>query len=165
MSTFATLVLYERHGHPAIGYRTETIDQIAHGEMAEGTRGAWELRCWTPANPRPGYGVTADELVALLGATFRTISHCFDGSRAPDAIQRFHCGPDGAVVDLPSGAPLAEHLANWATGAKPNAAFLQTRQTGTDQLRSIEQALQLELEAMMTTRDELTKWPKPAVRT
>ena len=28
-----------------------------------------------------------------------------------------------------------------------------------------EQALQLELEAMMTTRDELTKWPKPAVRT
>lgn len=39
MTSFANLVLYERHGHPAIGYRgetIETIDQIARGDVAEG---------------------------------------------------------------------------------------------------------------------------------
>ena len=80
MRTFSTLVLHERHGQPAIGYRAETIDQIARGDMAEGTHGAWELRCWTLASQSPGYGVTADELVALVGSIFRMINYCLGGN-------------------------------------------------------------------------------------
>src|SRR5690606_8556535 len=122
MHTFSTLVLYERHGRAAIGYRAETIDQIARGDIAEGSRGAWELRCWTPANELPRHGVTADELTALMNATSRTIRYCIGNIRPSDAVQRFHCGHRGMVADLPASLPLPEHLALWSSEAKLNDA-------------------------------------------
>jgi hypothetical protein len=40
MHISSTLVLYNRRGRAAIGYRVETIDQIARGDIAEGSQGA-----------------------------------------------------------------------------------------------------------------------------
>ena len=36
MHTFSTLVLYERHGRAAIGYRAEMIDQIEEWQKEAG---------------------------------------------------------------------------------------------------------------------------------
>ncbi len=155
MHTFSTLVLYERHGRAAIGYRAEMIDQIARGDIAEGSRGAWELRCWTPANESPRHGVTADELTALVNAVFRTTSYCVGNSRPSNVVQRFHCGHSGFVVDLPDSLPLAEHLALWSNDAKLNDAFLQARHLDTDQLFAVRHELQQEIEAMVSVKDEL----------
>lgn len=155
MRDSATLVLYERHGHPAVGYRTETIDQIAHGDVAEGTRGAWELRCWTLAGGSSGYGVASDELVALVSAVFRTIRYCLDNARPLAAIQRFHCSGGGIVGGLPGCSPLAEHLAIWSKSVASNDVFLQARNVSTEQLRSSEHGLRREITAMAKVKDEL----------
>lgn len=162
MRTFATLVLYERHGHPAIGYRAETIDQIAHGDMAEGTHGAWELRCWTPAGPRPGFGVRTHELVALVGATFRVIDHCLGGNGPSEAVRRFHCAGEGVVSDLPGTRPLHEHLMAWSDQAASNDVFLQARGGDTARLQAIGHQLQQEIEAMAKVNDELFGQSAPA---
>lgn len=155
MRMFATLVLYERHGQPAIGYRAETIDQIAHGDMAEGTHGAWELRCWTPTDAPPRYGVSGDELVALVGATFEVIDHFLGDGSPPEAVRRFHCAHGGAVIDLTDSKPLHEHLVDWSIEAAVNDVFLQTRQVDNAKLQAIRNQLQREIEAMATVRDEL----------
>lgn len=156
MRNFATLVLYERHEHPAIGYRAETIDQITNGDLAEGTLGAWELRCWTPANKASGYGVTSDGLVALMGAVFRTIRHCFDEPCSLKLIQRFHCSADEAVAELPEALPLVEHLTIWADAAAMNDVFLQIRNISIEQLLAIENELQREIAVMVKFKDELS---------
>lgn len=163
MRTFATLVLYERHGQPAMGYRAETIDQIVHGDMAEGTHGAWELRCWTPAGPQPSYGVRAQELVALVGATFRVIDHCLRDNGPLEAIRRFHCVRDSVVADLPSSRPLHEHLMAWSDQAASNDVFLQIRGADTARLQAIGHQLQREIEAMVKVNDELFGHSAPAV--
>lgn len=161
MRMFATLVLYERHGQPAIGYRAETIDQIAHGDVAEGTHGAWELRCWTPTDARPRYGVLGDELVALVDATFEVIDHFLGDGNPPEAVRRFHCARGGAVIDLPGSKPLPEHLADWSNETALNDVFLQTRHVDNAKLQTIRNHLQREIEAMATVRDELFGHPAP----
>lgn len=162
MRTFATFVIYERHGQPAIGYRAETIDQIANGDVAEGTHGSWELRCWTCAGESPRYGVSASELAALISATFRVIDHCLaDGSRL-EAIHRFQCFPGGAASGLPASRPLPEHLEDWSNQAALSAVFLQIQKVGVQQLRAIEKLLQREVEAMVKIRDELIERSAPA---
>lgn len=155
MRTFATLVLYERHGQPALGYRAETIGQIAHGDMAEGTHGSWELRCWTLTGAPPRYGVTGDELSALMGATFRAIEHCLGADNPSETIRRFHCVRGGPVIEIPSSQSLSEHLVDWSNQAALNDVFLQARQVGIAQLQAIGQQLQLEIEAMMNVKDKL----------
>ena len=154
MLSLATLVLYERHGQPDIAYRVETVDQIAQGDMAGGTNGAWELRCWTPAGQRPGYGVRASELVALMSATFRVINHCLGDNTLSEIIRRFHCA-GGAVIDLPCSQPLHEHLTDWSNQAGPNDVFLQARHVDIKQFQAIGNHLQQEIEAMAKVRDEL----------
>ncbi len=162
MRTFSTLVLHERHGQPAIGYRAETIDQIARGDMAEGTHGAWELRCWTLASQSPGYGVTADELVALVGSIFRMINYCLGGNGPSDTTQRFHCSQNGAVVDLSGSQPLPEHLTVWGNKTTLNDVFLQARNIGTEQLQAIGHVLQQEIEAMVKAKDATLGQPHPS---
>lgn len=155
MCTFATLVLYERHGQPHIGYRAETIDQIAWGDVAEGNNGAWELRCWTSTGASPRYGVTGSELVALIGATVRVVEHCLGNGAPPDSVRRFHCAHGGAVTGLPSNQPLPEHLGDWIRGAAEMDVFLQTLSVGTNELIAIAHTLQLEIEAMAQLESEL----------
>lgn len=162
MHIFATLVLYERHGQPAIGYRAETIDQIAHGDVAEGTHGAWELRCWTPSGAPPRYGVSAAELVALVGATFNAIDHFLDDGNPPEAVRRVHCAHGGAIIDLTDSKPLHEHLVDWSNEAAVNDVFLQTRHVDNAKFQAIRNQLQLEIEAMAAVRDELFGHSVPA---
>ena len=165
MPSFATLVLYERHGHPAIGYRGETIDQIARGDVAEGTHGAWELRCWTPAGKLSSCGVSSDELVALVNAVFRTINRCTGNERPSDGIQRFQCNHVGAVVDIPGGLPLAEHLTIWSKSAASNDVLLQARHVGAEQFQAVGHGLQREIEAMAKVKNELFGRSQPAAGT
>lgn len=155
MGRFATLVLYERHGHTAIGYRAETMDQIAQGDVAEGTRGAWELRCWTPTGESSVPGISSGELVTLINATSRTISECLGEGHPLDATQRFHCLGGGKVIRLPGNSFLAEHLASWSKSARTNDVFLQTSHLNTEKLHVIGNHLQREIASMVRLKDEL----------
>lgn len=162
MRTFATPVLYERRGKLGIGYRAETIEQITHVDLAEGTQGAWELRSWMPAGARPGYGVRADELASLMGATFRVINHCLGDDTPSAAVRRFHCARSGGVSDMPASQPLPEHLMVWNNQAASDEVFLQTRGVDAAQLRAIGHQLQHEIEAMVKVKDELLGQSAPA---
>lgn len=155
MRTFATLVLHEQNGQPAIGYRAETISQIARGDLAEGTQAAWELRCWTPVITRLGHGVKSDELVALVGATFRLIDHCLGDGTPLDMVRRFQCAGDGVVTGIPGMHPLDEHLMIWSNQAALNDVFLQTRQVSIAQLQTTGQQLQRAIEEIADIKDEV----------
>lgn len=112
MHTLETIVLYERYGYP---YGGETIDQITRGDVAEETRGAWELRCWTLARGSSHYGVTSDELIVLFGATFRTISFCLGGDRISDAVRSSAAPTIGSLSICP--APF-HSLITWRSQAE-----------------------------------------------
>lgn len=155
MRTLATLVLYERRGQPRIGYRAGTTDQIAREDMAEGTHSAWELRCWTPASVRPGHGVRAHELAALICATFRLIDHCLDDDSPSTAVRRFHCAHGEVVSNLPGNQPLHEHLMAWSNQAALNDVFLRARRINPAQLQAIVHQLQQQIVAMVKVTDEL----------
>lgn len=150
MRTLATLVLHEQNGQPAIGYRAETISQIACGDLAEGTQAEWELRCWTPVLTRPGHGLKAKELVVLFGATFRLIEHCLGYGTPSDAVRRLQCDGNGTVTAIPNMQPLHDHLMIWSNQATLNDVFLQTRHVDIAQLQSTGQYLQRIIEEMMS---------------
>lgn len=157
MLTFATLVLYGLHGQLAISYRAESIEPIARGDMAEGTQRAWELRCWAPTSPRPGDGVTTDELVTLVGATFRTIRYCLGDGRSSATIQRLHCTSGGAVAGLPNSQPLTVHLKDWTGRAMADGVFLQALHISTGELLAITRGLQQGIEAIAKSKEELSR--------
>ncbi|WP_129134648.1 hypothetical protein [Luteimonas sp. YGD11-2] len=155
MPTLATLVLHAKNGQPSIGYRTETLSQIACGDLAEGTQAAWEMRCWTPGGARLGHGVKAVELVALVGATFRVINHCFGDGTLREAVRRFNCAANGIVTEIPNKQALDDHLMIWSNQAAQNDVFLQTREVGIAQIQAIGQQLQRAIEKVAEVRDEV----------
>lgn len=155
MLTFATLVLYERHGQPAIAYRAETIEQVTRSNMVEETYGAWELRCWMLVNGRSCRGVKSAELFALLDASFWTISYCLFNGDSLDKTQRFNCASCGTITGLPSSQPLPEHLKDWSSEAAPHEVFLQALHISTDELQAIVRGTQREIVAMAELKGKL----------
>src|SRR5690606_17218824 len=108
-----------------------------------------------PACARLGYGVRADELAALVGATFRVINHCLGDDTPSAAVRRFHCARSGGVSDMPASQPLPEHLMVLANQEASDEVFLQIRGVDAAQLRAIGHQLQHEIEALVKVKDEL----------